>query len=294
MNTDTYVVRSLEQHLFFGRIMKEHALFIRAGMTPAGSAFAAKAEFYKNEFEKLLGFAVSLSQGIVSENALCSGEIVTEYTLNAERKTEKFTGIRINTGITERELNLNSCGANIPANIRCRVSSLNKAILKNLNGLICLKEEILKRVLNCQLFSSNYPLLIEHTIREAEMYRENIRAVENDISSVCSSECKDESFWDHIMMEHALFIRGSLDPSETELFKTADKFAEEYMLLLRNCGNVKNQNMTVDSLTETKKFKEFKTSGVDGIEKCQIRSVILPLLADHVLREANHYIRMLE
>ena len=33
--------------------------------------------------------------------------------------------------------------------------------------------------------------------------------------------------------------------------------------------------------------------GVEGIEACKIRSLILPLLADHVLREANHYLRLL-
>ena len=35
------------------------------------------------------------------------------------------------------------------------------------------------------------------------------------------------------------------------------------------------------------------TGGAKGISGCKIRSVILPLLADHVLREANHYIRLL-
>lgn len=32
---------------------------------------------------------------------------------------------------------------------------------------------------------------------------------------------------------------------------------------------------------------------IKGIEECKIRSIILPLLADHVLREANHLIRLL-
>ncbi|MGN0508140.1 MAG: DUF2935 domain-containing protein, partial [Ruminococcus sp.] len=41
-------------------------------------------------------------------------------------------------------------------------------------------------------------------------------------------------------------------------------------------------------------FKEFKKAGVQGITGCKIRSLILPLLADHVLREANHYIRLLK
>jgi len=47
-------------------------------------------------------------------------------------------------------------------------------------------------------------------------------------------------------------------------------------------------------LKETKKFRDFKVAGVEGIENCKIRSLILPLLADHVLREANHFIRILE
>ena len=49
-----------------------------------------------------------------------------------------------------------------------------------------------------------------------------------------------------------------------------------------------------NSLALTKKFRDFKRAGVEGIDSCEIRSIILPLLADHVLREANHYIRLLE
>lgn len=52
--------------------------------------------------------------------------------------------------------------------------------------------------------------------------------------------------------------------------------------------------MAADSLEETLKFRDFKAAGTEGISQCRIRSVILPLLADHVLREANHYIRLLK
>lgn len=47
-------------------------------------------------------------------------------------------------------------------------------------------------------------------------------------------------------------------------------------------------------MTETIRFRDFKAAGTKGIEECKIRSLILPLLADHVLREANHYIRLLQ
>ena len=60
MCTDNYVVNSLELHLFFGRIMKEHSLFLMAGFTPANVSFSKQAEFYKREFEKVLCRAIAL------------------------------------------------------------------------------------------------------------------------------------------------------------------------------------------------------------------------------------------
>ena len=53
-------------------------------------------------------------------------------------------------------------------------------------------------------------------------------------------------------------------------------------------------NVTNDTLTETIKLRDFKKAGTEGIEECKIKSIILPLLADHVLREANHYVRILK
>ena len=49
-------------------------------------------------------------------------------------------------------------------------------------------------------------------------------------------------------------------------------------------------SITDETLSDTKRYRDFKAAGTKGIAECQIRSIILPLLADHVLREANHYI----
>ena len=52
--------------------------------------------------------------------------------------------------------------------------------------------------------------------------------------------------------------------------------------------------VTDNTLTETINFRDFKKSGTEGIDECKIKSMMLPLMADHVLREANHYIRLLK
>ena len=69
-NRKKYVILSLELHLFFARIMKEHSLFLEAGFTPKDISFAQKAERYKNGFERLLMSAVRLSNGVISQEVL--------------------------------------------------------------------------------------------------------------------------------------------------------------------------------------------------------------------------------
>lgn len=293
MHTNNYITDSLELHLFFGRIMKEHSLFLEAGYTPVNSEFSERAEHYKNEFECLLSKAVSLADGIVSKNILNSGEIVTEFTKAAELQTEKLTGIHIDSGITERELRLSCCAASVRPDIYIRVKSLNIIALRLLNGLISLKEETLELVKSCQMFTMNYPLLIEHIIREAKLYRQYLSNLEESGTVGTQSMKEAECFWNQIMMEHAMFIRGLLDPSEAELINTADSFAKNYASLLQSCNNAQDMALAAQSKAETLKFRDFKTAGTKGIESCQIRSVILPLLADHVLREADHFLRIL-
>lgn len=290
---NNFVEKSLELHLFFGRIMKEHSLFLEAGFTPANPNFSEKAEHFKCEFEKLLCDAVKMSNGIVSQCVLRSGELVTEFTALAEKQTERFTGINIDNEITNLEMRLRSgCGkCSEKPEFRGMVKQLNQRALKLLDGLISFKETILRNVLNGEMFTMNYPLLIEHIIREAKLYRDFVECLERDGDLPESSMKETECFWNRIMMEHAMFIRGLLDPCETELFNTADKFADDYCELLERCKNAQD---VAASLEITKKFRDFKAAGAQGIEQNKIRSVILPLLADHVLREANHYIRLLK
>lgn len=296
MNTDHYLIKSLELHLFFGRIMKEHALFLRAGFTSADPEESKQAEFYQCEFEKLLCQAVRLGNGIVSQQMLRSGEAVTEFTAMAERQTEQLTGLPINQDITARQLRMwgRGCRWNNGPEMQRQVMQLNRKALQLLDGLISFKEMLLKKVLCCEMFTMNYPLLIEHILREAKLYRQYVEMLERDGCLTDQSMKEVECFWNQIMMEHALFIRGLLDPSEEELFQTADQFAQEYGMLLETCRCAQDRVLEEDALAKTIRFRDFKAAGTKGIGQCRIRSVILPLLADHVLREANHYIRLLQ
>lgn len=297
LSDQRYVVLSLELHLFFARIMKEHALFLEAGFTPKNANLAREADRYKTNFERLLSRAVDLSSGVIRPMVLSSGEIVTDFTLGSEQKTQNFTGIPINQSITVREAQLHSgTNPNITPAMVDSVRRINQGISGVLNGLINFKTQLLNDVLSCNVFTVNYPLLLEHILREARLYRDYLNDIENGQDIDNKDPRETELFWDQIMMEHALFIRGLLDPTENQLIDTSDNFANEYAVLLERARNATDQTLasvTDETLRETMRFKDFKQAGTEGIAACKIRSIILPLLADHVLREANHYIRLL-
>lgn len=293
-----YVILSLETHLFFGRIMKEHSLFLLAGFPVKEKTFIQRADQFREEFEDGLRRTVKLADGFVSESVLNSGELVTEFTQRAECRTEDLTGIPIDATITgaEERLRAGKC-VMINREMVYHVKMLNRQMLRSLNGLIAFKEEVLREMTRWRLYTTNYPLLIEHILREAKLYRQIVSELEGRGRISVPDLRNQEIFWNQIMMEHAQFIRGLLDPTECELIETANEFAEDYCRLLEEAREQDRRAMnalTARTLQTTRQYQQFKSAGTEGITGCEIRSVILPLLADHVLREANHYLRILE
>ena len=61
------------------------------------------------------------------------------------------------------------------------VKNLNCRAIKMLDKLICFKEKVLEEVISCKLFTSNYPMMLEHIIEEAKKYQQNIKDLENNI-----------------------------------------------------------------------------------------------------------------
>ena len=294
---ENYAVLSLETNLFFSRIMKEHALFLEAGFVCADTAWIERADWFQGQFEDLLRDAVRLGDGRVNRKIVDSEELVTEFTIPAERRTEHLSGVSIDSSISRKELKLRPGWQTTEGGELARaVDKLSRRALFLLDEFIPFKESILKVVKEGGLFQANYPLLIEHILREAKLYRATVAELLEKREPSYSSLKKTEEFWNQIMMEHALFIRGVLDPSEEALIHTADRFAAEYRELLERARrqDCRALGMTESALEETLRFSRFKAAGAEGILNCQIASIILPLLADHVLREANHYIRLLE
>jgi hypothetical protein len=296
-----FVQQSLELHLFFGRIMKEHSFFLEIGFTPRDSNFMDQADIFRREFDRLLWDVVKASNGVVSQEFLQAGEAFTQYTANAEMASAYFTSIDIPIDITNAEINLMSGdGSTIHKKLEQTVYEINERAIELIGALIQFKAAILSSVLNCNMFTVNYPLLIDHIMREANLYLQMVKSLQTgeDFDKVRAA-LEQELFWNRIMAEHAKFIRGLLDPTENELIQTANNFGNEFDQLVEESkaamdNTVPVSTVTADSMEATIAIRDFKAQGTQGILQCNVKSIIIPLLGDHTLREANHYLRLLE
>lgn len=293
-----FVRQSLNTNLFFLRIMKEHVYFIDISLPDKYTDLKKDAKMFMNIFNNFLIKTIQLSSGVVNlENYM-----ITEYTLSAEKASELFTGAPVDRNTTRLEMQLgynNNQNQYNPMLVQ-NIYMLNRQILETVKGVIAFKTNLLNAVLKCRVFSTNYPSMVKHLIEEAQAYGNTLIKLQNKIDPNIVVEAPiQEAFWNHIMGDHAKFIRGLLDPSHEDLIQIANDFAGEFEELReRALEAVQNANMieevTDESLEATERIKEFKEESIEGILDCKISVIAVPLLADHVLREANHYINLLQ
>lgn len=293
-----FVQKSLDLHLFFLRIMKEHSFFLEAAFVAKNADLIRRADRFRVAFEELLREAVDLANCNVSKCVLQSGEVVTDNTIEAEEKTEFLSGIPFDICLTKRETMLRP-GPGDP-DLEDQVERFNNRVIRETRALIELKTDVLEGMLDCSLFTWNFPLLIEHIRREALFYVDHLQRLQKRIVLDPTEEIIEEKrFWDRIMAEHSQFIAHLLDPTEQELIMTADEFARRFFRLEKSVKQIEKKDGCIppqlmrDEIQAVEEIRDFKSTANELILACEIRSIIIPLLADHVLREANHFLALL-
>lgn len=294
LSREDYIRLSLGFNLFWIRIMKEHAVFIEAGIPASIRQFALEADRFKQRFEQLMEACIMLANGWISEEALRSGQYYTRYTDEAERNMQQFTGIAINRELTLQETNIEpyTAGSEATPALERDVSELNERIINLMTAFLEFKADLLSSQMSCIIFTCIYSAVLDHILREGEEYMLKLRSIQRREMPPAEIIPQDEYFWNTIMGDHAKTIRGLLDPTERDYFNEANRFAEIYESILAMSSEMQ-QPAGNGSLTATEGIAEFKSELTVGLMGCDIRAIMLPLFTDHLLREANHFKFML-
>jgi hypothetical protein len=253
--SNAFVNRSLDEIRFWSRIMKEHSLFLKLGFRCEDTQLIAEANQFFALFEEI------------------------------ERRSHAFTAT------ADPEL----------------IKRFNTEVHNAATHIWAFKRKVLGLVLRCQLpGANNFPLLIDHTSREAFYFRNRLEELNTGRLEPLPDAIIDENvFFLRIMADHAKFIGHLLDPSERQLVEQARNFSQDFDQLLfqaRDLDSMRPQSQTIPLLDQfldqnrvsVKSLRDFKKTARELIEACRIKSIIHPLLADHVFREAERFLFIID
>jgi hypothetical protein len=166
--------------------------------------------------------------------------------------------------------------------------------------------QLLHLALTCQILGCNFALFLDHISREAEYVLrllEKLAVGQSPLYQVSSA--REVDFWLRLMADHAEFVLHRLDPSERNLIDTSATFASEfdelylqgrdYVSMLR--GETQEvpsyRRFMKDARVATLRLRDFMRAAEVLITECKLVGLIPALLADHMRREADHFLLVL-
>jgi len=252
---DPFVTRSLDEIRFWSRIMKEHSLFLKLGFRCEDTQLIQEANHFYALFESI------------------------------ENRSHAFT---MDTD---------------PQTIR----KFNEEVYVAASNIWIFKRKVLGLILQCKLpGGNNFPLLVDHVSREANYFRNRLSELnQGNLEPLPDAIIDENVFFLRIMADHAKFIGHLLDPSERQLVEQARNFSHDFDTLLfqaRDLESMRPQSQTYPLLDQfldenrvsVKSLRDFKKTARDLIDACRIKSIIHPLLADHVFREAERFLFIID
>jgi hypothetical protein len=253
--SNEFVIRSLDEIRFWSRIMKEHSLFLKLGFRCEDTQLIQEANQFYSVFEQIEARALSFNE------------------------------------LTD------------PTQIR----HFNVEVHLAATHIWAFKRKVLGLIVRCKLpGGNNFPLLVDHVSREAFYFRNRLEELNAGRLEPLPDAIIDENvFFLRIMADHAKFIGHLLDPSERKLVEQARSFSEDFDQLLFQAidlSSMRPQSQTVPLLDQfldqnrvsVASLRDFKKTARDLIEACRIKSIIHPLLADHVFREAERFLFIID
>ena len=182
--------------------------------------------------------------------------------------------------------------------------ALAREVLNLTLQFIRFKTCILDRLITCSLGGSLFPLLIDHIRREAIRFAENImRSLRDDVINPTEKLIEDEAFWLRIMADHAKFIAHLLDPSERKFIQQSRLLSDTFDVMRCHIEDFESMleitprpipslvRFAGETLDAGRDIRDFKRAATQLLCECKVLSIIPPLLADHLRREADKFIQ---
>ena len=291
LTNEEFIRRSLEADLFYSRTFMENATLI---LTEEGLNKPAIDESFENEQKKygeIDNEVLGIADNRVTEKFLDTKQIVTLLTKPIEEETMRNFDVSIDVSLTERSLALQSGSIVVTDELLNKITEINKKILDALSITLEKLEKLSREV------DSKYMEPLDHIIRECEAAISEMRRLIDHYDIDPTYIYNLLYTYDEFMLDFAVFFGLVINPTYIEEIKKFNIIADNYRKLLKQFNNdispytiasliKESQNITISFRNDTEKLN-------DEVAHDSKHIIVAPLFTDHILREINNFLAIL-
>lgn len=290
-----FVQESIAINLYYLRTLREFCLNIQTSLVPFEKGYISKAESIALSCERLGNDITSFASGMVSKEALDYQIYATQYTLECEKLTEKLFNVDIDTGITEKELQLKSGEPKtVSKEMVDSMKRINAEAFSLADEFSKLCTEIVDKMEINELFSYSYIALTRFMIYETELFKSGLERLIQQFQIDPSSAANYEFYFNNSMRSIAIFIEKLVDPINEDIFDKAKWFENSFNEAEETYKTtpLTPDNQKVLTEKETLLVKEFHNFMEECIKKLLAREVyfiIEPIFWDNMYTQINFF-----
>lgn len=289
-----FIKQTLINNLYYLRTMNQFCINIYLSFLENNQRYKDIAINFARGIEDLGRRLIKYVDGYL-EDVLDEGIFVTKYTLPLERLTEELFDIKIATDLTEEELQLTP-GTNqiVTPQIVSELMEINSQAMILATNFIEFCKEIYNDQRKNDLFSYNYPALYRYMIEEIKLYETTLGRL-NRKNKVDPTYVIDYQYWfTTSMKDAATFIRGYVDPENTDIFTRANSFVNEFDYLIDEYKNIILSPQSQDALTNktmrtVDRFRLFLSDVITGVLNDDLTFIVAPIFLDNMYTSANYF-----
>jgi len=285
---------SLVNHLYFGGTIRSFCTTIGLTFFKNNQDYIDKAISLGYMATDIINKAISYMDQDLAKEVLDSDVYITPYTEKLDLLTQQLFTISLSINVSNDIEILKSRGDVNYDKVMDEIDELNNESLNLINEFKDFCSNIKTKLDNNELFSYLYSDFFNYMYDEISVYGRDIERIisKKDYTRFYLNEYT--YYFNELLRESALYIRGFLDTKEKELFDMASFYINSFANLTEKYLKNNNNDLSIETEKIVLNYKLFVSDIIDRLLRDEVYFIIPPTTLDNFLTNINVYLYIIK
>ena len=297
LNNEDIFLQSLVNHIYFAGSIRSFCSTIGLTFFKNNDEYIDRAIALGYRAADIINKTILLMNKEIATAVVENDVYITPYTKDLDLLTQSLFEISLVIQV-DKDLQILGDRGNVIFNdeVMTKIDSLNQEAITLINDFKTFCQEIKMKIDGGEVFSYLYPDFFNYMYDEISVYGRDIERIlsKKDYTDFYLSEYT--YYFNELLRESALYIRGFLDTSDQDIFDMASYYINAFANLtekyLKNTDT--NINLSIEAEKLVINYQKFVTGVIDKLLKAKIYFITPPITLDNFLTNINVYLFILK